>query len=186
MIKEWLKTKPKGLDIDDTHVNTLLFADDQVVFADNEGDLQRELYNLQKVADKYGMRISSSKTKVMDVEGKEPIRSKIVVNGLPVEQVRSLKYLGVSGAINRAIPPRKVRAETQIRTYNMLARQMLLYGSKTWTTRKDIKSRVTAVEMRFMRATTGCMRRDRKRNEDILNELGAEPILRWVKDYRKK
>ncbi|CAG7823103.1 unnamed protein product [Allacma fusca] len=29
-------------------------------------------------------------------------------------------------------------------------------------------------------------RQDRKRNEDILKELGAEPIIRRVKDYRKK
>ena len=132
MIKEWLKSKPKRLDINDTHVNTLLFANDQVVFSDNEDDLQRAMYNLQKVADKYGMRISSSKTKVMAFKGIEPICSEIVVNGPPVEQVKSFKYLGcellyegevdaqlkiskflrVSRVINRAIPPRKVRAET--------------------------------------------------------------------------
>ena len=52
MIKEWLKTQPRGLNINDTHINTLLFADDQVVFADNKDDLHRVMYNLQKVADK--------------------------------------------------------------------------------------------------------------------------------------
>ncbi|CAG7831950.1 unnamed protein product [Allacma fusca] len=63
---------------------------------------------------------------------------------------------------------------------------MLLYGTETWPMGKDIKSRVTAAEMRFMRAMAGYIRRDRKRNKDILKELGAEPIIRRVKDYRKK
>jgi len=40
------------------------------------------------------MKISIGKTKVMAFHGKEPVRSKIVIDGKAIEQVNVFTYLG--------------------------------------------------------------------------------------------
>jgi hypothetical protein len=42
----------------DTKLNTILFADDQVVIANSEDNLQRGLHSLHQTVQTFGMRIS--------------------------------------------------------------------------------------------------------------------------------
>jgi hypothetical protein len=62
--------------IDDTPLNTLLFADDQIIFAITEDDLQRATFMLNKTANKYNFKISTTKTKVLGFIGKNHLREK--------------------------------------------------------------------------------------------------------------
>ena len=206
IIREWYKTNPQGIQLnEEKKIETILFADDQVIISKNENELQRSVYNLEKIAKKFGMKISSSKTKTLAFKGKEPTRSKIVVNGKIVEQTSSFRYLGteisyrgevdieekitkflrVTGLINRIMNPNNIRKETRIRIYNTLAVPMLTYGSEVWALKKRDKQRISAAEMRFMRKTAKVTLRDRKRNTDILNTLEATPIIKKIKNYRK-
>jgi hypothetical protein len=75
-------------------LDTLLFADDQVIVAQNEDELQRAVNNLQVTASEFNMSISTEKTKIMAFAGKEPLRSKICVNGKILEQVDTFNYFG--------------------------------------------------------------------------------------------
>ena len=94
--RQWKATEPKGVKITNTEqIETLLFADDQVIVAENEDELQRSVFKLEKIAKEYGMKISTAKIKVIAFRGKEQKRSKIVVNEKIIEQVRKFKYLGV-------------------------------------------------------------------------------------------
>jgi hypothetical protein len=77
-----------------TCLDTLLFADDQVIIATSEDDLQRAVYSLQNIASNFGMEISTDKAKVMVLLGKEPIRSKIYIENTLIERVNSFNYLG--------------------------------------------------------------------------------------------
>lgn len=52
-------------------IKTILFADDQVIFAELEDDLQRAVFSLKKVADDYGIKLSAEKSKIMAFKGKE-------------------------------------------------------------------------------------------------------------------
>jgi len=50
-------------------VNTTLYADDQILMATSEYDLQTMAYHLNLIARKYKMTISSTKTKLMAMWG---------------------------------------------------------------------------------------------------------------------
>ncbi|KAJ4429746.1 hypothetical protein ANN_21950 [Periplaneta americana] len=66
---------------------TMLFADDQVVIANNENNLQRAVHELWKINKNYNMEISVHKTKTMAFCGKSPVRSKIVIGNSIIEQI---------------------------------------------------------------------------------------------------
>jgi hypothetical protein len=55
-------------------------------------DLQLSIYQFKLLAEKFGMKISIDRTKVMAFKGKEHIRRKICVYNKPIEQVFSLTY----------------------------------------------------------------------------------------------
>jgi hypothetical protein len=69
------------------NLDILLFADDVILFANSEDDLQRSMYQFQLIAETCRMRIFTDKTKVMAFKGKEHIRSKICVYDKPTDRV---------------------------------------------------------------------------------------------------
>jgi ribosomal protein RSM22 (predicted rRNA methylase) len=68
-------------------LHTLLFADDQVLIARSEDELQRAIHNLQKIVSDYDMSIYIKKTKIMAFSGIDPVRSKVCINNKVLEQV---------------------------------------------------------------------------------------------------
>ena len=94
MIKEWLKSDPKGMRMDrQQEINTVLFADGQAVLAVTEDDLQRAIFQLTIISEAYVTKISADKTKTMAFKGKDALRSKIVINDI-IEQTNAFRYLG--------------------------------------------------------------------------------------------
>ena len=73
---------------------TLLFTDDQVIIADTEDNLLKAVHKLIQIITKYGLTISAQKTKLMAFKGRDPVRTKIVIDNKIREQVNSLNYLG--------------------------------------------------------------------------------------------
>jgi hypothetical protein len=66
-----------------------LFTDDQVAVADPEDVLQISIHQLESVTIKFGLKISTSKTKTMTLKGIDPVRSKIVTNNNIIEQINT-------------------------------------------------------------------------------------------------
>ena len=64
------------------HINTLLFADDQVIIQDTEDKLQKSVYILHQLSKDYNLKISTDKTKIMAFKGKHLMRPKIEIGGL--------------------------------------------------------------------------------------------------------
>jgi len=75
-------------------LSKLLFADDQVIIADIEDNLQKAAYKLNKKITEYGLTVSVQKTKSMAFKGRDPVRTKIVIDNKIIEQVNSFNYLG--------------------------------------------------------------------------------------------
>jgi hypothetical protein len=94
------------------------------------------------------------------------------------------KCLKRAGLINNTLKPNEVQKGTRIKLYTTLALPVLLYGSETWTVKSKDKSRLTAVEIRFMRKTLKYTWRDHKTNEEILNELEVTSILDKITSYK--
>jgi hypothetical protein len=127
-----------------------MFADDHVILAKSENDLQFATQLLYNTTLAYNLEISSNKSKVMAFEGKHPRRSKIVIDNKIIEQVSHFNYLGcdvsynydadlqiklnkfqyMSGTIKRTIT-NKTRKDTQLKFYKVMAVATLLYGCET-------------------------------------------------------
>jgi len=74
------------------YLNTLLFADDQVIIQDSEDKLQKCVYILNQMSKDYNLKISTDKTKIIGFKGKHLLRSKIEIHGSILEQVRQFNY----------------------------------------------------------------------------------------------
>jgi len=72
----------------------LLFADDQVIIADTEDNLQKAAHKLNQIITEYGLTISVQKTKSMAFKGRDPVRTKIVIDFKIIEKVNLFNYLG--------------------------------------------------------------------------------------------
>jgi hypothetical protein len=95
IISKWNTDNVKGIQITrNKEIKTLLFADDQVLIAESEILLQKSVHKLENIASKYGLTISTNKTKTMAFRGRDHIRSKIVINNKIREQVNTFNYLG--------------------------------------------------------------------------------------------
>ena len=97
-------------------MNTILYADDQILMGTSEDDLQTMAYRLNPIARKYKMTISSTETKAMVMRGDHIQRVKIVINDSIIEQVTGFKYLGYR------ISEYNSDLEDKLQTYNKINR----------------------------------------------------------------
>ena len=94
----------------------------------------------------------------MAFKGRDPVRTKIVIDNEFIEQVNSFNYLGnmvsyekemdidnkqhnyfkITGIINNVFRPQKTLKKTRIKLYNTLALPVSLYGSETWTIKQGM------------------------------------------------
>jgi len=75
-------------------VNTILYADDQILMATSEDDLKTMAHHLNLIARKYKMTISSTKTKSMTMWVNHTQSVKIVINDNIIEQVTDFTFFG--------------------------------------------------------------------------------------------
>jgi len=181
-----------------THI-TLLFADDQVIIADREDNLHRAAHKLNQIITEYGLTISVQKTKSMAFRGRDPVRTKIVIDNNIIEQVNSFNYLGnisyekeldidnklhnylkITGILNNFFRPQKTLKKTRIKLYNTLALPVLLYGSETWTIKARDTRRITAAEMKYIRRTAGYIWTDYKRYSPTGRRNHGRPLKRLL------
>jgi hypothetical protein len=124
------------------------------------------------------MEISHQITKIMAFKGTEPMRSRIVIDNMVLEQVNTFTHLGcnisyqeekdihykitnflqILGLLNNTLKPNLVQRSTRFKLYKTLALPTLLYGSEIWTIKQCDKNRRTA----------GYTLLNHKRNEEIL------------------
>jgi hypothetical protein len=70
-----------------------LHSDDEVIMSDSEDNFQTAIYKLNKIITDYSLTISTDKSKVIAFKGRDPTRSKIVINNEIIEQVNTFNYL---------------------------------------------------------------------------------------------
>lgn len=95
------KNKQVGLNIYDRHFDSflrvivLLYADDTVLFAESEDELQTLLNDFGKYCDDWRLNVNADKTKVMVFGEKARKNHNVTLNGTRLETVDTFKYLGV-------------------------------------------------------------------------------------------
>jgi len=116
-----------------------------------------------------GLTISVQKTKLMALTGRDPVRSKIVIDNKITEQVNSFnylrnllsyekkidtdsklnKYLKIAGIINSMFRPQKTLKKTRIELHSTLAFPALSHGSGNWTIKTRDARRIKAAQMKY-------------------------------------
>jgi hypothetical protein len=96
MLIQWKNKIPAiGIQTDkDSCIKIILFADDQVLTATSEMDLQAGIRRVYLIMSEYNLKISIQKTKIMECHWKEPGRYKIILDDGTVEQVCHFNFLG--------------------------------------------------------------------------------------------
>jgi hypothetical protein len=204
VIRVWLEKLKLSKYFKELNFNTLLFADDQLIIADTEDNLQRAVYLLNNTSKEYNLEIATKKTKVFGFVGTNHLRTKIVINDKALEQVGQFTYLGCNisyllsndvesklakflqliGTIKRTIL-RKVRKDTIMKLYNTLVLPTFLYGAENWTLTASQRRRIEAAEMKLLRTLAGHSLMDHIPNDSIRQELQTESILVKIDKYRR-
>ena len=141
----------------------------------------------------------------MAFKGRDPVRTKIVIDNKIIEQVNMFNYLGnmisykkeldidnelhnylkIIGTLNNVFKPQKTFKKTRLKLYNTLALPVLLYGSESWTIKARDARRITTAEMKYMRRTAGYTWKNHKTNRQIAKELKITPIRDKLQEYKR-
>jgi hypothetical protein len=128
---------------------------------------------LNKIAEKYDMKISTSKTKPIGVCSKNLQRVNIEIEGKATEQVSNFNYLRnlisyeekyikaklqsynkMNGIIKQCFG-KYMATDTQIQLHDITSKASLCRGSENWITIKRDAQKLEAAQMRFLRPLLG-------------------------------
>ncbi|XP_043496141.1 uncharacterized protein LOC122520182 [Polistes fuscatus] len=143
-----------------------MHADDAVLIAENEDDLQRLLHEFNTIAQSLGMLISTSKTKCMTTS-KIPLRCIEISSFGEIEtEVRTqvVKATRAAAQLNDTIFRNKhLRIDTKSRIYKATIRPILTYAVETRPETSKTRQMMEAAEMKIIRRITGKSLWDRQR-----------------------
>ena len=159
-----LKEKCPTFKFGDHSINSLLYADDMVVFTENEQDLQLCLNTIENWCKQWRVKVNEGKSKILHFRRKNVLQTECIftINDVQLEKVNEYKYLGVmldyslsfdscfkclSGSGQRALGAiinkfasfKNVGYDTYTTLFNAGVKSVLLYGSCVWGARKAPK-----------------------------------------------
>ena len=142
--------------IEDTSLNSLMFADDLVLISNSNTDLQRSIDNLSTYCKKWDLKINLKKTKILTFSktGK-PEMENHNIDGTNIEKVTEYKYLGfvftsngsMTTGINRLakqgqkawfciqrylLSCKHTNIHTWLELFDILVKPIILYACEAW------------------------------------------------------
>ncbi len=93
-----LQANTKGIDLETFGIHCLLYADDLVLIAESEEDLQKMLDVVHDCCEKWCMRVNVNKSKVTHFRTKNQAQTDFdfILGNKSLEKVNTYKYLGVT------------------------------------------------------------------------------------------
>ncbi|KAL0184943.1 hypothetical protein M9458_020639, partial [Cirrhinus mrigala] len=165
-------------------ISSLLFADDVVLLASSNQDLQQALGRFAVQCEAAGMGISTSNRKRVAC----PLQ--VGVESLPqVEEFNEGRMereidrrIGAASAVTRSlyrsvVVKKELSCKAKLSIYRSIYVPTLTYGHELWVMTERIRSRIQAAEMSFLRRVAGRSLRDRVRSSVTREELGVDPLL---------
>jgi len=203
-----MKEKTRGIKINGKRIHSIRFADDIALIADTEKELNRMLEILNKLLEKFKLKINTKKTKIMVIDKqKHSVNANIRIGQTRLEQVKQYCYLGSMieegnrslTEIKRRIAMAKqafqnkksvfvnshISMQTRKKFLKTLVWSVLTYGCETWTLGKQERTKLEAAEMWFWRRMTKTSWTERKSNVIILHEINENRELLKVIAKRK-
>jgi hypothetical protein len=198
----------EGIKIGGNNCNNVRYADDTVLLASNEQDLQKMIDIVSKESIKMGLSLNIKKTECMCVSKNKIIPTcKVYINREPIKQVNRFNYLGsiitpdgrcdedikmriaLSKQAFQKMSPvlknRTISIDTKTRVLKCYVWSILLYGSECWTISKEMEKRLEATEMWFLRRMLNVPWTARETNESILKRTKSKRLLINTIRYRQ-
>ncbi|XP_044760850.1 uncharacterized protein LOC123318297 [Coccinella septempunctata] len=189
---------------DEKTLYTLFFADDQILLAQDQQDLEYMTRKLIEEYEKWGLELNIAKTQRMSIGG---TREDVVLeDGRVIKDCEEYKYLGLKitrdglmdegikervvlgrkaiSMLNGVVWDQRISKDNKKRIYNTIVRSMITYGSEVWRLKKRMENVLLATEMDFWRRAAGRSRTERIRNERIRDIMGIKHTI--VDDIRTK
>ena len=175
-------------------LTNLRFADD--ISIDGLAGSEEELINLTeclfKSANRFGMEINPSKTKLMLND--DNCQPNIDIHGEIIETVKSFKYLGSiinengsrkeilsrAAQVSQAYSNLKIiwndkdiRLKYKLKLMDSLVNSIFLYACETWTLTAELEKIILAFEMKNIRKLLGITYLDRVTNQEIIDRISS-------------
>lgn len=176
-----------GIDISNDYLTTLFFADDQVVVAGDEDDMDFMFRKLLDSYKKWGLNINLKKTEYL-VVGNVESDPELEINR-NIKKCNEFKYLGSIFSregtsrkdihhrtqqgrnsiriLNSLLWSNQIKLSTKMTIYQSIVEPILTYGSECWQLSAKDRKGIETVEMDYLRRACRVSRLDRIPNEDI-------------------
>ena len=170
-------------------INKICYADNVVLIADSEENLQTLLLRFDQMAERISMEISLNKTKSLTIS-RNYTKCEVELRGTLIEQVPKLNYLGAEISARRDLK-QKVRikatkaarisgclyslvwlnnymsTDCKVRIYKTNVRPVLTYASETRAETAYTQQLLRTTEMKTTRAIHGKTFRDKIRSDHL-------------------
>ena len=179
------------------NINNLRYADDTVLLAESEQQLQQILDSVNTAGKEFGMKMNTKKTKMMLISRDDNKSTmNITIDGTPVEQVNKFVYLGelitddgkcdseilrrieiAQGTfmkMARVLTSGQIALTTRKRLLKCYGWTTLLYGSETWTITSRMSERLAAFEMWLYRKMLKIQWTEKITNKDVISRVGEQ------------
>lgn len=177
-----------GIPLDDNiTLYTLQFADDQVLMAQDQEDIEYMTRKIKQDYEKWGLSLNLEKTvywtlgsthDVLTMETGEIIRTAEDIKYLGTTigkqgfyekecETRIIKGRKILGALNPVIWDPNISRKTKFRIYKSMIESVALYGAEIWQLPEQQKRKLRALEMDFLRRAAAISRMEKIRNERV-------------------
>jgi len=148
-------------------ITNICYADDIILLATSEAELQELVDRLDRVSRKYSLLINVDKTKMMAIDG---IAFCILIQIEQLQQVDTFPYLGslitedgecmtefrarlskrqaIEASLQKIWKSHSIPISMKIRLMKALVWPIATYGCERWTLRKNEETRLDAFEMK--------------------------------------
>ena len=140
----------RGLKVGGHNITNIRYADDTILIAESEKDLQRLLDVVVRENDKRGLSLNYKKTECMVISKKGGIPCSLQINNNQIEQATSVNYLGTTitddargeqeikrrialakstfSKLENILKNKKMKMKTKLRVLNCYVYPVLMYG----------------------------------------------------------
>lgn len=189
------KIREMGLQIGDEKLFSLYFADDQMVIAEDQDDLNYMIRKLQEEYEAAGLTINMEKSEYMIV-GNEYHEDLVLDNTRRIKGVTTCKYLGIilnnQGSskdeikerinkgrktirtLNSILWDKTITKENKKRIYTSIVQSIITYGAETWDMTKKNRNKLMTTEMDYLRRSCRTSRIERVRNDTIRENMNMD------------
>jgi uncharacterized membrane-anchored protein YhcB (DUF1043 family) len=189
-----------GFKIGGTEVNNLRYADDTVIIAESEEQLQDLINVVVTESERKGLFLNNAKSFTM-VFSKATVNPKctITVHGNTLEQVQSFVYLGslftsdarcekeirrrigiaksTFASMKKVLTARNIAISVRLRVLKCYIWSTLLYGCETWTISGNMLKKLEALETWFYRRMLRISWNEYVTNEEVYRQMNTSKTL---------